>query len=311
MEIIPTIECYHATAGDAEKMARSIAINHSVNENGVLALQVIVPRKYDYRRLRVRLDIRLPESPEIEIHSGYGLVETKQLRNRVELFLNHGDLEVSGHQSSLIVHHTHGRLQLEGIRTAMKIQSSFSQITATRCGGGIIQGHQARIQLDQIRGDLFISNVHNRIEMRDVTGSLNIESSDCPIIIRNLSGTTVAIKTSYKPLNVSHLSVSSMDIMASHGKLNLGFSKISDTLSIKARHSRISLSLPPEIKPMINAQLKYGRFSNRSQLKIDVEKTPVYQRAVSFTGTPVVVVDGRYSDLDLSQNPKRSDSQSD
>ena len=99
--------------------------------------------------------------------------------------------------------------------------------------------------------------------------------------------------------------------MASHGKLTLGFSEISDTLSIKARHSRIALSLPPEIEPMINAQLKYGRFSNRSRLKIDVEKTPVYHRAVSFTGTPVVVVDGRYSDLDLSQNPKRSDSQPD
>ena len=180
MEIIPTIECYHATAREAEKMARSVAINHSVNKNGVLSLQVVIPRKYDYLRLRVRLDIRLPESPEIEIHSGYGLIETKQLQNPAEFFLKYGDLEVSGHQATLTVHHTHGRLQLEGVRDAMKIQSSFSQITATRCGGGIIQGHQARIQLDHIRGDLFIANVHNRIDLRDVTGNLNIESSDCP-----------------------------------------------------------------------------------------------------------------------------------
>jgi len=301
LEVMPTIECYKVSHEEALEMAQQVEIQHAIGEDGTITLQTIIPERYNYRRMRVRLDVRLPGGVPLKVHSRYGSVELDHLDNPSQLYVSRCDLEANGHKSSLDVQHSHGTITLSEIKDILNINTAFSQLEASQCLGIGVTGNHARIQLKDIRGDVFITNRHEQIELHDIKGNVNVQASDSPVFMSNIEASTLSIKNSYKIVKGTGISAATLDAMVSNGELDLQLVRLTDTLSIKARQSGLNLGLPAGIKPLLQVQLRYGRFTNQSYIKVDLESGRTIQRASAFGNKPVVVVEGRYSDMVLSQ----------
>ncbi|HDP95886.1 MAG TPA: hypothetical protein ENN40_11090 [Candidatus Aminicenantes bacterium] len=306
LEILPTVECYNASAQEARKMANQVEIKKTLRDDGTIAIHTNIPGHYGYKQLRVRLDIRLPRTVPLDVYSRYGIVEMDHLQNPSRINVSRGDLEAAHHASTLFVEHTHGRVHLSEIRDALDIHTSFSKLDVRRCGDVFVKGHHARIRLEQVRGDVVVSNRHEQVDLQDIRGNINLQVQDAPISLSRVDAVTLAIKSDYKSLHGRNLAVTTLDAMVSHGDLDLQFARIPETLNIKAGHSDLRLSLPADVDPLLHAQLKYGRFINRSAVKTHVIKSRTLHQVHSVGTTPVIMVDGRYSDLLLLQSPPLS-----
>lgn len=301
LEVMPTIECYKVSRKEALKMAQQVEIQYQTDKNGTITLQPVIPDRYNYRRMRVRLDVRLPRGIPLKVHARYGVVELDHLDNPSQLYISRCDLEAKGLTSSLDVQHSHGFITLTEIEDILNINTSFSQLEASQCLGIGVTGNHTRIYLKDIRGDVFIANRHEKIELHDIKGNVNVQASDSPVFLSGIEAATLSLKNSYKLIKGMGISASTLDAMVSNGKLDLQLNRLTDTLSIKARQSDLKLGLPAGIKPLLQVQLKYGRFSNQSYINVDLESGRTIQRASSFGDKPVIVVEGRYSDMVLSQ----------
>ncbi|MBN1196306.1 MAG: DUF4097 family beta strand repeat protein [Candidatus Aminicenantes bacterium] len=302
LEILPTVECYNTSAGEARKMADQVTIAGKIRADGTIAIQTDIPGRYGFKQLRVRLDIRLPRDVPLDVYSRHGIIQMDHLQNPSRINVSRGDLEAVHHASTLYVQHTHGRVQLSDMQDALDIHTSFSKLTVRHCRNVGVKGHHSRILLEQVRGDVVVLNRHERVEMNDVQGNVNLQVSDAPVSLSRIDAVTLAIKSDYKSLRGRSLSVSSLDAMVSHGDLDFEFARLTDTLSIKARHSDLRLSIPGDTDPQLHVQLKYGRFTNRSPLKARITRSRTMQQVNSDGETPVIVVDGRYCDVILSQS---------
>jgi len=168
IEALPTVECYKVSAREAKKMAQRVEIVKSVDEDGTLTIKARIPRSFDFKHLRVRLDIRIPRSFPLQVFSRYGLLQMDHLANPTQLDISRGDLEANGHDASLRIQHSHGRLKVSGISDVLEIKTAFSQLEIRQCREVAVTGHHSRMQMEHIRGNVYISNHHERVRLQDV-----------------------------------------------------------------------------------------------------------------------------------------------
>jgi len=306
LEILPTVECYQASPEKARKMAGQVKIRIRTRNDSTLVVETDIPERYDFKQLRVRLDIRLPRDYPLDIHSRYGIIEIDHLQNPCRIDLSRGDLEVVGTGSPVEIRHTHGRIELSEAVGTLDIHSSFSRLEVRRCRAIAVDGHHCRMRLEQVRGDVAISNRHAQVDLNDIQGNVNLQMADSPVFLSHVTAATLAVKNRYKPVQGRRLDVNALDAMVSHADLDLQFTRIAETLNVKANQAGMRLALPAGIDPLLHVQLRYGRIINRSALPLQVRKTRTLQQANTDGGSPVIVVDGHYSDLVLSRAPGAS-----
>ncbi len=226
---------------------------------------------------------------DVYIRNRFGKTTIRNISGRTELDLKYSRVDVSG-SSSVFCRISHSSLDLSDIRESVSVE---------------IEGVHTKMKLSEIRSDhIKIKNSHNLISLSDViTKEFLITSRHCKIIADNLSSESISIKNSYNKIRLRDLKGSSLNVLLTHGDLDLSLNSMFKRIFITNSYSDIALKIPGNTDPTISMNTKYGDISNRSNLEVSSVKSK-YLTTFSRTGSGAEInINTSYGDITLSEQP--------
>lgn len=203
---------------------------------------------------------------------------TINIENAVSLRIRgeHGDCSIKNVKKDAFVEHSYGNLLIDGIDKA-EIYARHSKINVKNIqNGAIITNKFENIFLENVKGDVRLSNRLGKIDIRHIASqNIVIENSFADIVIADYSGENldVLLKNGNLDLQVKNVE-NRINIESTHAELNLNFGILFDpTFNIKTKHGQIFLQTPFDFEQYEeNAE----SFANRSGQKPEIFISDVY-----------------------------------
>ncbi|MGH7751521.1 MAG: DUF4097 family beta strand repeat-containing protein, partial [Gemmatimonadales bacterium] len=170
--------------------------------------------------LRADLDLQLPPAVNLQLSARRGDVRLKGVQGNVQLALNRGETQMEDIHGDVSVELDHGSVRLAGVRGEARVAGRGNEISFQDIRGGAslsgefygplrfagiggpirftsrrttfnaprIDGEMTldsgRLRLSRVPGDVSLLTRDKDIEVEDVTGALQIENRDGPVVLR-------------------------------------------------------------------------------------------------------------------------------
>jgi hypothetical protein len=338
IRITPEVRVYHRDKERAAEIEQEIRIKVRGEGSGKLGITLEPEDRFPYNRVRVFFKVSIPDSVELDLWNRYGDVTINGSGKKVTVDNKHGDVTVKHVDAALKTRHKHGNVVIRDVKGDVNLSSHHSRISVTDVGGlklntsharvyinGVknetdveyaahcsfemengsgltIAGRYTKMKIKRIEKGVKIANSHQSIYLEDINGDVNIKGRHCRIQMEKIIAGNVVVRNSYNYVGIDDLAAKNLDVLLSHGNLDVDCRLIEERINIKNKHSRIRISFPESVTPMLNAELKYGKLRNETPASYTILKERSRVRISSIEGTPQVIINNRYGDVYLKSN---------
>jgi hypothetical protein len=194
---------------------------------------VLNPRNYVFN---TDLEILVPKNSELHVNNAYG------------------EIHASGLNGTLDLSTTHRPLEVRDCTGKFKISNSYAESRLTNLVGNLTLGGRGRMYVENIKGDIDVSNEYSPVEVFDVDGKVVVSSTEGNVrleritkaVVINGLGTQVrasSLKDSLKAAT-SHrdveLSDIALDVSLESSYANLKLNDIRGNVEIHSSYDNIS-----------------------------------------------------------------------
>jgi len=324
VELVKVI--YHKDESKVEQFRNMVKIiNRKEGEKAVIEIDPS-DDEFPYTRVRTHFKIYIPKSTTLNVKNRFGNIIIDSSGTSLMVDGKFGDLRIKNIPSDISVINRFGETKISNISGKIELDLKFSQADVSgsssidcrishsslylsnikESSSVKIDGTHTKMILSEIRSDhIKIKNSHNMISLSDITTSeLLITSRHCKIIADGLDSESIAIKNSYNKVRLKNLKGSSLNILLSHGDLDLSLKSMFKRIFVTNSYSDISLKIPGGTDPSLSMNTKYGDIANRSNLEISSVKAK-YLTTFSRSGSGSEInINTSYGDIVLSELPQ-------
>jgi len=314
---------YHKDSSKAEKYRDMVSVTNQTDGVKGIVITSHSGEDFPYRRVRVNFKLFIPRETILDIRNRFGDIDIEGAGRMIKVDGKFGDLTVGNIPSDISVINRFGKTEIHHIDGKIEMDLKFSEAGVTDVSSidcrirhstlrlsGVknsrsvnIEGEHTKLFLTDILSDqIKIKNSHNLIDLKNVkTTDLLLTSRHCVIKADNLTSDSISIKNSYNKTRLNGVSGRQLNVLITHGDLDLSLQTLFDTVFITNTHSDITMILPSDSDPTLSLNTKYGDISNRTNLEINAVKAR-YLTTYSRTGTRSEInINTSYGDITLKE----------
>ena len=299
--IKPIICIYHKNKSLAKEIYNKIKIRSEKSKEKI-KIEVDSNEKFPYRRVRVKFKLLIPETVELNLFNRYGNIKLKNAGKNININEKHGNIFVSEINSNLNIIHKYGKIKLNKISGNIDIKSKHSKLSIINSFFIKIESEFTKVNLENIKDDIEISNSHSLINMKKIKGNITINSRHCKIKMDNIIFGYLNIKNSYEDVDLKNISGNNLYLYINNADLNLNFNEIKEQININSNYSDITIKYPKSANPSLNISTKYGKIKNYTKTKFTIIKQK-YNQVLSYQReNPEIIINDSYGDVYLKNN---------
>ena len=296
-------------ADDARRVAEQVNLTITRTTDGLL---VTTSRNDINQDFTTDIQIDLPSSANLIVNNSYGVVTVNNLQNDVQIKTSHGQANVAQINGSINLDLSYSDVSANGINGDLKVNGAKSaqlsningrvDLTAVTNSGTIdlkeingplsvnaaycsinAQGLHADSTLKTDQGkvevaraaNLYIDAPSSSVRAQNVSGNVNVSSSNRDIQLATVSG-TVYVRTKNSAINIEDVG-GAVDVETSHGDVSVkdfyrgvqvktSYRNVtlvaaqppSDNIDVKNNHGEIKLAMPSSSQFSLNATSENG-----------------------------------------------------
>ncbi len=150
--------------------------------------RVTARKKYTFgwsRNIRLHFEVRVPAETSVDIKTGGGSVDIRNLRRGADLKTSGGSIKVSELSANLMAHTSGGSIHLRRISGNAKVDTSGGGIEADSLGGSLdARTSGGSIRLQDVKGDLSVHTSGGSIRIEEAQGRVDAKSSGGSVEVR-------------------------------------------------------------------------------------------------------------------------------
>jgi DUF4097 and DUF4098 domain-containing protein YvlB len=333
VHLLAFLRIYFLNKADVESIRQQARVL-AENENGELKISGDYPTAFPYKRLRIRLQLLVPEGTVLAAsnhegnvsirHGGKniflrqenGNVDLEDIPSSVQLEIRRGKLDVKNiagiiavdAQQTDIVLENVGALRLSGrhvdctlkkISGSVYIEHAYGSITLDDAGQAEVFGRHSVITVRNIKNGVKLTNVFEKIVLENIAGDVNLSSRSSKIEIRHVSARNMVIENSFADIAVADYSGETLNIILKNGNLDFQSQGIAGRLNIESRYAKIDLALGVLADPVFNIKTIHGRIFNSSPVALEIFQEKDESFANRSGQKPEIVINSIYGDIYL------------
>lgn len=284
------LTCWADTVEEADRQAERIKLLTS-QAGAEYNMEVQLPTE-DIKQLRgvkSNFTIRLPSSVLAKIRNSHGTITAAQLDSVLNLHGSHGDMLVENVSQECTLSNAHGDLQATNIPRAT-IETSHGDATVSQIHEYLsVDSSHGSIDASNLTGETDLSTTFDRIDVRNVSGTLKVRNSHGDISGTQLNCSDVSAKTSFGNIEFAS-SAPKIECETSHGGINVTANGAQlDEVKLESTFNDITLYLPADCRPSIATDVSFG----------DVNSAFAGQTG----GRPVIELDAQHGDINILKLP--------
>jgi DUF4097 and DUF4098 domain-containing protein YvlB len=327
------LKVYYSDRADVEKISRNVLIQ-AENENDELKVSAAYASAFPYQRLRIRLDLLVPDGVTIHAGNSEGIVSVRHggkniflrqengnviladIPSSVEVEIRNGDLDVKNiagniaidaRQSDIVLENVsalqvtgrHGNYSLKKIKTTVFIEHAYGELTLDGAEQAEISGRHSKIEVRNIKNGVRLSNAFQSTLLEHIDGDVHLESRSSEMKIRHVNAKNMVVENSFADIAIADYAGENVNIILRNGNLIFQGKNISDRLNIESRQANIELVLGPLADPTFNIKTSHGRITNQSSLDLEL----FGERDESFANRsgqkPEIIIHNSYGDIHI------------
>jgi hypothetical protein len=326
VHLLAFLRIYFLNKADVESIRQQARVL-AENENGELKISGDYPTAFPYKRLRIRLQLLVPEGTVLAASNHEGNVSIRHggkniflrqenIPSSVQLEIRRGKLDVKNiagiiavdAQQTDIVLENVGALRLSGrhvdctlkkISGSVYIEHAYGSITLDDAGQAEVFGRHSVITVRNIKNGVKLTNVFEKIVLENIAGDVNLSSRSSKIEIRHVSARNMVIENSFADIAVADYSGETLNIILKNGNLDFQSQGIAGRLNIESRYAKIDLALGVLADPVFNIKTIHGRIFNSSPVALEIFQEKDESFANRSGQKPEIVINSIYGDIYL------------
>jgi len=237
--------------------------------------------------------VRTLRTGETIISNAHGAVEAVGVAGTLTLENRHGDVEAADVAAdcsirnqhagvnavriggSLKVEHAHGSVTAEDVSGDVTVNAPYSRVTGLRLAGtvtidcsfntlsltdtGAVQakGRHVIVKLRGVRGDVDVSNIYGRTEVRDIEGRVAISGANTAVRGENLTCPDIDITTSHRGVDLRNFN-GRTTVRQKHAAVRLEPASFAGDLRVEAVYSPVDLVWPSSARAPVECRTQNG-----------------------------------------------------
>jgi DUF4097 and DUF4098 domain-containing protein YvlB len=333
----PVICVYHKDKKKANKICGTVRV--STRKTGKkIVIGVDSEERFPYQRVRVEFKCFIPEDVELDLKNRYGDIGIQDAGQNIKIDERDGNLFIKNIDSPLKVISHHGNVRLYDINDQIELSSNYSRIKIKnvpsiilkcshanlymsdvkeeaeiihasysfveieKANYSYIDARHTNIKLKNIKNGVKINNSHAPIDMKDITGNIDIKAKQCRIALNKIISPLLTINNAYNDIDIEDISGKNLNILLKNGDLTIAFDHIEEEINIKTEYADVELNYPNSVVPAFNITSKNGRIMNRTTAELTVLEENQKRMVNTLEGKPQIIIDTLYGDVIL-KNP--------
>jgi hypothetical protein len=333
VHLLAFLRIYFLHEADVESIRQQARVLAKI-ENGELKISGDYPTAFPYKRLRIRLQLLVPEGTVLAAsnhegnvsirHSGKniflrqenGNVDLEDIPSSVQLEIRRGNLHVKNiagniavdaQQTDIVLENAgslrlsgrHGDCTLKKISGNVYIEHAYGSITLDDAGQAEVFGRHSAITVRNIKNGIKLTNAFEKIVLENIVGDVTLSSRSSKIEIRHVSARNMVIENSFADIAVADYSGETLNILLKNGNLDFQSKGITGRLNIESRYAKIDLALGVLTDPVFNIKTIHGRIVNSSPVALEIFQEKDESFANRSGQKPEIVINNIYGDIYL------------
>ena len=295
-------------------------IKVKIKEGDILKINTNSIKSFPYKKLRIDYYLKLPKNIKLEIENHYGNIKSN-LKANFKIKNKYGDIDISNAEEIVYLYNKYGNVEvlnskcyeietkyskvnLKSINSNIKIKSKYSSFSLSESKDVNIDSKFTKLELSEIKGDLEISGSYKPINIRNIKGDIKIKAKFSKIRLNNIISKEFYLTNKYDNVEIKDIYFDNAFISLSNGNLKLNLIDLKDKLNIKNKYSDIQLNIAKSINPIIVADLKYGKFINKTDLKFSIDKKNPYTKILKQKGKQKIYILLEYGNFEVKTSNK-------
>lgn len=334
VHLLAFLRVYFLNKADVERIKQNTRVLAKI-ENGELRISVDYPTAFPYKRLRIRLQLLVPEGTALAASNHEGNVSIRHVGKNIflrqengnvvledipssaQMEIRHGNLNVKNiagniaidaQQTDIVLENVgalrlsgrHGDCMLKKIGGQVFIEHAFGKITLDDAGQAEVFGRHSAITVRNIKNGVKLTNAFESIVLENIVGDVHLSSRSSKIEIRHVNSRNMVLENSFADISVADYSGDSLNILLKNGNFDFQSKTISGRLNIESRYARIKLALGVMEDPVFNIKTIHGRIFNSSPVALDIFQEKDESFANRSGQKPEIVINNIYGDIYLN-----------
>ncbi len=214
----------------------------------------------------------------------------------------YGRLELNGLEKDVVVDGPHVQIYGKNLTGPVDLDSSYERITLEDVGAVHIRGDNTPISVVGARSSVEIQDRYARIELENVRGDVEVTGRDLGLWARGLSGEKVIVSTSYRDVDLDDFT-GEVVITLDNGRLTLHPASLDLPLEVRGTYCEIELYWPSGTRRSLEAQTKNGaiHWGLPEAPSVNVTNGHSILKAFPDDKPPLILLSTTYADIHIKQ----------
>lgn len=333
VRLLSFFRIYYSDKSDVAAIQRKITIQTDLHDSE-LKISGQYPAAFPYRRVRIHLQLSIPEDvalaisnhegdvvirgsgKNIQLHQENGNLVLENIPSGLQLDLKNGNanirniaehVDIRASRADIVLENVpslrlrgkHGDYSLRKIKNNAFIEHTYGKLVLDDAAQVEIEGRHSYVIAKNIKNGIVLTNTYENIFLESISGDIRVASRLSKIDIQHVSGRNVVIENSFADINIADYSGENLDILIKNGNLNLQVKNAVNRINIESKNAELILGFGQLIDPTFNVKTRHGRIYD--QLSLNLEKYE--ENADSFANRsgqkPEILINSSYGDIHL------------
>lgn len=324
---------YYSDKAGVDEIAGNALVNAEI-ENDELNISGGYRSDFPYKRLRIRMELAVPEAVELSVNNQEGNISLRQAGRDVFLMQENGQVLVEGISSALRIeirggnldvkniagnvtidarqcdislenaaalrlHGKHGNYLLKNVKTHVSIEHAYGDITLDGAGQAEISGRHGKLVVRHIENGIDIRTAFQSILAENIAGDVRMAGRSSRIDIRHVNAKSMVIENSFADIAIADCAGETVNVILKNANLDFSDMHIADRLNIESRQANINLVLGVLADPTFTIKTVRGRIYNQSLTSLEIFQEKDESFANRSGQKPEIVINNRYGDIHI------------
>jgi len=335
VRLLSFFRIYFSDKSDVDNIYKKTSIKTELHENE-LKISGRYLSVFPYRRLRIHMQLSVPENVVLAITNHEGNVVIRNTGKNIQLNQENGNLlleniptglqmelkngnatikNIEGHVEaiasranifmenvlSLRLQGRHGDYSLKRIKNNAFIEHAYGKLVLDDAAKVEIKARHSNVIARNIRNGITVTNKYENIFIENIAGDIHISSRLSKIDLLHVSGQNVVIKNSFADINISDYSGENLDILLKNGNLNLQVKNAINRINIESKNAELILGFELLVDPTFNIKTKHGQIYDHLLLDLEKHEENANRFANRSGEKPEILINNTYGDIHLKK----------
>lgn len=232
-------------------------------------------------------------------------VTASRVQGRLRVEQAYGSVRVEDAAGDVTITAPHSRVTGMRLQGEVKVESSYNDVSLMDVGAARISCRNTDIRLQDVRGDVDISNTYGRVGVQEASGKVVILGQNMEVVGQDLSGPEISVTTSYRDILLSNFS-GKTTVSQKHAGLRLEPSAINGDILVEAEYCPIELAWPSSSRSHVECRTRNARINWRLAVPPSLNSSNGQSLLKAFPqeeGKPSVRLSTSYADITVTEAP--------